>query len=79
MGTSSSTKGFNLSQYQFVNEVIDPRFGEVKIYQRNETGESVCIIDRIITQMEHKYRKLEHPNLLRVHYYKAELKKVMLS
>jgi hypothetical protein len=48
MGPSSSALQFNLSQYQYIQEIIDPRFGEVKLYRKNETGELICIIEKIL-------------------------------
>ncbi|CAD8071389.1 unnamed protein product [Paramecium sonneborni] len=71
MGTSSSTYQFNFSQYQYLQQIIDPRFGEVKLYQKNDTGELICVIEKIQSQPTKPFKKLEHPNLLKVHYYSA--------
>ncbi|CAK71415.1 unnamed protein product (macronuclear) [Paramecium tetraurelia] len=79
MGTSSSTFQFNFSQYQYLQEILDPRFGEVKLYQKNETGELICVIEKIQTQPPKPFKKLEHPNLLKVHYYSASTFKEVCS
>ncbi|CAD8160041.1 unnamed protein product [Paramecium octaurelia] len=79
MGTSSSTFQFNFSQYQYLQEILDPRFGEVKLYQKNETGELICVIEKIQTQPPKPFKKLEHSNLLKVHYYSASTFKEVCS
>ncbi|CAD8055758.1 unnamed protein product [Paramecium primaurelia] len=79
MGTSSSTFQFNFSQYQYLQEIIDPRFGEIKLYQKNETGELICVIEKIQTQPTNSFKKLEHPNLLKVYYYSASTYKEVCS
>ncbi|CAK66894.1 unnamed protein product (macronuclear) [Paramecium tetraurelia] len=79
MGTSSSTYQFNFSQYQYLQEIIDPRFGEVKLYQKNETGELICVIEKIQTQSTKPFKKLDHPNLLKVHYYSTSTYKEVCS
>ncbi|CAD8048521.1 unnamed protein product [Paramecium sonneborni] len=79
MGQSSSTTGFNLQQYQFLNQIIDPRFGNIKLYQKNETGETICIIEKNFIQINNPVKNLDHPNILKVHYYKADICKNICS
>ncbi|CAD8136662.1 unnamed protein product [Paramecium pentaurelia] len=79
MGQSSSTPGFNLQQYQYLNQIIDPRFGNIKLYQKNETGETICIIEKNFIQINNPIKNLDHPNILKVHYYKADICKNICS
>ncbi|CAD8052136.1 unnamed protein product [Paramecium sonneborni] len=79
MGQSSSTTGFNLQQYQFLNQIIDPRFGNIKLYQKNDSGETICIIEKNFIKINSPVKNLDHPNILKVHYYKADICKNICS
>ncbi|CAK87532.1 unnamed protein product (macronuclear) [Paramecium tetraurelia] len=81
MGQQQST-GYDLSQYQYVDEVVDPIYGEGKLFQKHETGEIICLIEKMIqeeTKTQEMSLKLDHPNLLKIYHQQVSVMKELCS